>query len=326
MIRTTAEVVDVHLDSSLLAERLERDARDGLRSVPKALPPKWFYDERGSELFEQITKLEEYYPTRREREILGQRAVDVARLTGADTLVELGSGSSAKTSMLLDAMTASGRGTKYVCFDVCLEAVQGAMARLAASYPGVELHGVVGDFEEHLSLLPTGGRRLIAFLGGTVGNLPPEKRRAFMSHLRSAVAPGEHLLLGADLVKDPVRLLSAYDDRGGVTAEFNRNLLRVLNVGLGGNFDDGRFGHVALWDPVEEWIEMRLRSERDQVVDLEKIGLSVPFHAGEEMRTEISCKFRRELLESELSDAGFAVRRWWTDSAGDFSLSLSEAV
>lgn len=326
MSGVTTKSVEVHLDASRLAERLERDARIGLESTPKALPPKWFYDERGSRLFEQITRLEEYYPTRRETEILQARAADVARITGADTLVELGSGSSAKAAVLLDALASAGRARRYVCFDVCAEAVEGAMERLAASYPSLELNGAVGDFEEHLCLLPTGGRRLMAFLGGTVGNLAPPERRSFMGHLRSAMAPGEWLLLGADLVKDPRRLCRAYDDRSGVTAEFNRNVLRVLNSVLGGNFDDRRFHHVAAWDDRQEWIEMRLRSERDQQVELGAIGLSIGFAAGEEMRTEISCKFRREGLESELSDAGFAVRRWWTDTAGDFSVSLSEAI
>ncbi|MEA2972060.1 MAG: L-histidine Nalpha-methyltransferase [Actinomycetota bacterium] len=307
---------------------LMADVAEGLTSTPKGLPPKWFYDDVGSGLFDEITRLPEYYPTRRERWILEHHAADIVRLSGADTLVELGSGTSEKTRLLLDAFVAGspGRGgafRRFVPFDVSEATLRNAAAAVALEYPTVEIHAVVGDFEHHLGTLPAGGRRLVAFLGGTIGNLDPKQRAQFLADLAAGLAPGDGLLLGTDLVKDVDRLVTAYDDAAGVTAAFNRNVLAVVNRELDADFAPDRFAHVALFDTDQEWIEMRLRSAVDQQVRVGALDLVVDFEAGEEMRTEISAKFRREGVESELAAAGLALTRWWTDPAGDFALSLS---
>ncbi|MGH9284243.1 MAG: L-histidine N(alpha)-methyltransferase [Acidimicrobiales bacterium] len=315
--------VDVHFDAADLAAALAHDARTGLTALPKELPPKWFYDERGSELFEAITALPEYYPSRREREILAARAGEVAALSRAGTLVELGSGTSAKTRLLLDALAGGGYLRRFVPFDVSEAVLRAAAATIATDYAGVEVHAVVGDFERHLGLLPRGGRRLVAFLGGTIGNLAPPARGRFLAELSATMAPGDSLLLGTDLVKGPGRLVAAYDDGAGVTADFNRNVLEVLNRELAADFVVEQFAHVAAWDPVNEWIEMRLRSRVAQRVRVAALGLEVEFAAGEEMRTEISAKFRPAAVAAELAAAGLEVVRWWSDGAGDYGLSLS---
>ena len=318
--------VDVHLDPRDAEGALRRDVLAGLTATPKVLPPKWFYDDRGSQLFDDITRLAEYYPTRREREILDARADDIAAVSGADTLVELGSGTSTKTRLLLDAMRGAGALRAFVPFDCSEATLLGAGDAIAEAYEGVAVHAVVGDFERHLPLLPkpSDGTRLIAFLGGTIGNLAPPERAAFLRELAGVMEPGEHLLLGTDLVKDVDRLLAAYDDAAGVTAEFNRNVLHVINRELRANFVPDRFEHVARWDADEEWIEMRLRSVGAQHVRVDALDLDVDFTDGEELRTEISAKFRRPTVEAELAAAGLRVVRWWTDAAGDFALSLSE--
>lgn len=313
--------LDVHLTSEDLRSDLFVDVQRGLTSDPKTLPPKYFYDERGSRLFEEITRLPEYYLTRAERSILESRAHDIARLAGADTLVELGSGSSEKTRLLIDGFADGLR--RYVPVDVSPTALEGAMDRLAASYPSLELIGVVADFHTHLSLLPSGSRRMLAFLGSTIGNLDPDERQRFLSQVRGVLAPGDTFLLGTDLVKDPQRLIGAYDDAAGVTAAFNRNVLRVLNRTLKADFDPGGFDHVAVWDPDNEWVEMRLRAHEDVKVRIEALELAVDFRAGEDIRTEISAKFRRDRLQAELEAAGLRMSGWWTDEAGDFALSLS---
>jgi L-histidine N-alpha-methyltransferase len=315
--------VDVHLHPTDLTAALRHDARRGLTAEPKWLPPKWFYDERGSELFEAITHLPEYYPTRCEREILTARAAEIAAACPAGTLVELGSGTSAKTRLLLDALTAGGSLTRFVPFDVSEATLRAAAGELARDYPGVEVHAVVGDFERHLHLLPAGGPRLVAFLGGTIGNLEPGGRAQFLRSVAEGLGPGDGLLLGTDLVKDAGRLVAAYDDAAGVTAEFNANVLRVLNLRLDADFDPRRFRHVALWDAGAERIEMRLRSVAAQHVVLAGIDLEVDFAPGEDLRTETSAKFRRPGVEAELAAAGLELAHWWTDAAGDFAVSLS---
>jgi L-histidine N-alpha-methyltransferase len=316
--------VDRYLTADDLAKTLRRDVHDGLTATPKSLPPKWFYDERGSALFEEITRLEEYYPTRREREILTARAPAIAAATGAETLLELGAGSGEKTRLLLAALDGTLRS--YVPVDVSGDFLAEAAGQIAADHPGLAVRPVVADYEQHLHLLPGGRRRLIAFLGGTIGNMPPGARVGFLGGLRAGMADGDALLLGADLVKDERRLVRAYDDAAGVTAEFNRNVLHVVNRELDADFDPAAFEHVALWDAEREWIEMRLRSARDQDVRIGGLDLAVSFAAGEEMRTEISAKFRRERLEDELRAAGLALAEFWTDPAGDFSLSLARPV
>jgi len=315
--------VDVHFGPDDLRRALEHDARTGLTARPKDLPPKWFYDERGCELFDAITRLPEYYPTRAERAILAARAGEIARTTGADTLVELGSGTSEKTRLLLHALAGAGTLARFVPFDVSEPTLRAAATAIERELPGVEVHAVVGDFEHHLERVPTGGRRVVAFLGGTIGNLAPPDRARFFAEIAAGLAPGDAFLLGTDLVKDPARLEAAYDDAAGVTAAFNRNVLSVLNRELGADFAPARFEHVARWRPDEEWIEMRLRSSSAQTARVRDLDLEVGFAAGEEMRTEISAKFRRERIEAELGAAGLALAHWWTDPAGDFALSLA---
>jgi len=315
--------VDVHLQPADLAQALRADVRDGLTATPKQLPPKWFYDHRGSELFDEITRLDEYYPTRREREIIEREAGAIAAF-GADTVIELGSGSSEKSRILLDAGIEAGGLRHYVPFDVSEAFLRESAAALAADYPGTAIHAVVGDFERHLHTLPSfGGRRLVVFLGGTIGNLDPTQRRVFFADMARVLNPGDGLLLGTDLVKDPGRLVRAYDDALGVTAAFNKNVLAVINRELDADFDLDAFAHVARWDADAEWIEMRLRSVREQQVHVGELGLHVGFAAGEEVRTEISAKFRRQGITEEMAAAGFGVANWWTDAAGDFALSLS---
>ncbi len=318
-------VVEVHLPDDHAARSLAADVRTGLSTTPKSLPSKWFYDSRGSDLFERITRLPEYYPTRAEREILAERATDIASVTGAHTLVELGSGSSEKTRLLLDALREAETLSQIVVLDVSESALRDASRALGVEYPRVRVNGVVGDFTEHLGLLPGEPTRLVAFLGGTIGNFLPGDRVKFLTSVREMLKPGEWLLLGTDLVKDRSTLIRAYDDSAGVTAEFNRNVLHVLNRELDADFDIGSFEHVAHWDPDNEWIEMRLRSVTDQQVRIEALDLDVDFAEGEEMRTEVSAKFRRDKVSSELAGAGFTLEQWWTDVQGRFALSLARA-
>ena len=320
----TSPVVEQHLPPGAARAALEQDVREGLTRTPKSLPPKWFYDARGSQLFDEITRLPEYYPTRREREVLAREAGAIAELTAADTLVELGSGTSEKTRLLLDALRDAGTLRRFVPFDVDASVLAEAGEAVSREYPGVEVHAVVGDFEHHLVELPREGTRLIAFLGGTIGNLDPGQRSDLLRTLAGTMSQDDWLLLGTDLVKDPVRLVRAYDDAAGTTAEFNRNVLHVLNRELGADADPEAFAHVALWDAEREWIEMRLRSLRRQTVRV--LDLEVDFAEGEELRTEISAKFRRERVASELSAAGLDLVHWWTDDAGDFGVSLSRLL
>ena len=299
---------------------LRADVLQGLTSTPKTLPPKWFYDAHGSELFEQITELPEYYPTRAEREILVARAGDIAAATAARTLVELGSGSSEKTRYVIDAL---GELRTYVPVDVSESALTQAGHALIAERPGLEVHALIADFTAGLTLPETPGPRLIAFLGGTIGNLLPVERGAFFAAVRSLLSPGDALLLGTDLVKDEQVLVRAYDDAAGVTAAFNKNVLAVVNRELHADFEPEAFDHVALWDADNEWIEMRLRSRVTQTVKIPALDLAVDFAEGEELRTEVSAKFREEGVRAELASAGLELAHWWTDGAGRFALSLS---
>jgi L-histidine N-alpha-methyltransferase len=315
--------IDRYLTPEDLAASLRTDVRAGLTSTPKVLPPKYFYDGRGSELFEDITRLPEYYQTRAEATILSEHAADIADLTKARSLVELGSGSSEKTHLLLRALRDVGSLQSYVPVDVSADAIEWALPGLVAEYPGLDVHGVVADFERHLDRLPADGPSLVAFLGGTIGNFEPDQRAAFLAAVGSTLEPGDALLLGTDLVKDPVRLVRAYDDAAGVTAAFNLNVLHVINRELGANFDVDRFEHVAVWDADHQWIEMRLRSLGAQRVDVPGLSLSADFAAGEEMRTEISAKFTRERLEADYAAAGLELAGWFTDGEGLFSLTLA---
>ncbi len=318
--------LDHHRSGDAVTAELRADVVAGLTAAQKWLPPKWFYDADGSELFEKITQLPEYYPTRSEREVLAAHAGDVAELTGAHTLVELGSGSSEKTRLLLDALTAHGTLEAFVPLDVSESALAEAAEAISKDYPGLAVRGVVGDFTQHLALLPDGQPRVVAFLGGTVGNFLPAERATFLRSVRDVLDEGEWLLLGTDLVKDPRILERAYDDAAGVTAEFDKNVLRVINARLGANFDVDEFEHVSHWDAGNEWIEMRLRARRALTVEIPGADLTVSFAEGEHVRTEISAKFRPSGVEAELAAAGFALEHWWTDSQQRFGVSLAKSV
>jgi dimethylhistidine N-methyltransferase len=312
-----------HLRPADSVAALRADVRAGLTAAPKTLPPRWFYDERGSELFDEITRLPEYYPTRAERALLAAHAPDIAAASGAEVLVELGSGTSEKTRLLLDALRATGTLRRFIPVDVDPSVLRSSAAAVTAEYPGVEVQPVVGDFTRHLGDLPRSGRRLIAFLGSTIGNLEPGPRAEFLAELAGTLQPGDSFLMGTDLVKDPARLVRAYDDAAGVTAAFNRNVLEVINRELAADFQLAAFDHVAIWDAEREWIEMRLRSRTDQRVRITDLGLEITLAAGEDIRTEISAKFRPDAVAAELFTAGLTTTHWWTDPDGDFGASLS---
>ena len=283
----------------------------------------WFYDERGSRLFEEITQLPEYYPTRAERALLEEHAASIAELSKADTLVELGAGACDKTRVLLSALQETGSLARYVPFDVSDEFLRGAAATLAEEFDTLDVHVVIGDFHHHLAEIPTEGRRMVAFLGGTIGNLTPDQRARFLFDLNCTMSSDDSLLIGTDLVKDPRRLVAAYDDAAGVTADFNRNVLHVLNEQLGGDFDPELFRHVALWNEDEQWIEMRLRAQEATEVSLTEAGITVQFDEGEDLLTEISAKFTPERVEQELTQAGFVVEGMWGAEDGEFLLTLA---
>ncbi|MCM3886017.1 L-histidine N(alpha)-methyltransferase [Frankia sp. R82] len=315
--------VQRHVREGDRAVALSQDVRAGLAAPPRALPPKWFYDARGGMLFDEITRLPEYYPTRCERAILELHAADIAAVSPADTLIELGSGSSVKTRLLLDALRGAGTLRRFVPFDVDETSLISAGKAIIADYPGLDVQAVVGDFERHLAQLPTGGRRMIAFLGGTIGNLRPAARQEFLTTLRGQSGPGDALLIGTDLVKDPDRLVAAYDDGAGVTAAFNRNILTVINRELGADFDVRGFAHIARWNAADSWIEMRLRAVRDQRVTIDALDLHVDFARGEDVLTEISAKFVPDSIDAELNQAGWACAARWTDPDGDFAVTLA---
>ena len=312
---------DVRIERFDVLDTLADDARDGLTRELKELPPKHFYDARGSELFDRITGLPEYYPTRCEREILNRHAPAIVE--GAEELVELGSGTASKTRALLYAMAGTGCLRRYLPFDVDESVVEACAAELVELYPGLAVHGLVGDFGRDLERVPPGEGRLFAFLGGTIGNLYPFERAGFLARLRGLMEYGDRLVLGTDLVKDRAVLEAAYNDSAGVTAEFNRNVLRVLNARLGADFDLEAFEHVAFFDEPHSWIEMRLRAVGEQTVTIEDAGLTVEFADGEEIRTEVSTKFTRPALARELRQAGLRLDSFITDDGGLFGLALA---
>ncbi|MHB1487858.1 MAG: L-histidine N(alpha)-methyltransferase [Acidimicrobiales bacterium] len=301
---------------------LSHDVRHGLSGTHKQIPPTWFYDEIGSRLFDEITRLPEYYPTRAERAILAERAADIAAATGADTLVEIGSGTSEKTWLLLDAMAEAGTLRRVVLFDISQEVLVGAAEALGRRYD-VDVHAVVGDLRCHLSSVPRGGRQLWAFLGGTIGNLVPRERVRLLSVFWEQLGPGGHLLLGTDLVKETGRLVAAYDDAAGVTAAFNRNVLAVINRELHATFDPRLFDHRAAWSAEHAWVEMRLRSRLAHTVTIGDLDLEVHFAEREEILTEISAKFTPRKLADELASANLVTCAAWQDAGGDFQLTLT---
>ncbi|WP_221176961.1 L-histidine N(alpha)-methyltransferase [Nocardioides pocheonensis] len=316
-------VVSVLLDPDWASGSLVDDVRRGLASHPRTLPPKWLYDDVGSGLFDEITRLPEYYPFAAERSILEAHADEIAAASHATTLVELGSGTSEKTRLLLDAFTGSGQLTRFTPVDVSEGTLRDAALQLAERYPGLAVEAVVGDFTLHLAELPRGGRRMVAFLGGTIGNLYLEERRAFLGALADVLEPGDSVLLGTDLVKSADRLIAAYDDEAGVTEQFVLNALRVLNRELDADFDLDGFSYIPFWDAHMERMDLRLRSEMPQRVSIPGADLVLDLASGEEIRVEISTKFRVSTVAAELEAAGLGVTRVWTDDPGDFALTLA---
>jgi L-histidine N-alpha-methyltransferase len=307
------------------ADTLARDVREGLGRPAgrRELPPKHLYDERGSELFDRITRLPEYYPTRCERAILNRQAPGLVETTGARELVELGSGTASKTRALLYAMAGAGALDRYVPFDVDPSVVAASAHELTDLYPGLRVHGVVGDFQHHLRHVPDGDRRLIAFLGSTIGNLMPDERGSFLAEVRRLMGPHDRFLLGTDLLKDVGVLEAAYNDSAGVTAAFNLNVLRVINRELGADFDLEAFEHVASFDPGPSWVALGLRARGEQQVSIPGAGLDLTVADGEEIRTEVSTKFTLDVLARELGEAGMELEAFFTDPAGMFGLSLA---
>jgi L-histidine N-alpha-methyltransferase len=331
-MRSAAQIPEIRIDSLLSGadERsLAYDVLDGLTRPFKEIPPKHFYDARGSELFEQICRLPEYYPTRAERQILVGSAAEIVRRTWAGELVELGSGSAEKARILLAAMSNAGTLRRYVPVDVSESAVEAAAVELVDEFEELSVHGVIGDFERHLNRVPRAARdtpRIVALLGGTIGNFLPGTRRRILREIGKLLGPADRLLLGTDLVKDPAVLEAAYADAQGITAEFNRNVLHVINRELDADFTPEAFEHIAFYNRAHEWIEMRLRAARPCSVLVAEIGLRVEFAAGEELRTEISAKFTPARVEADLGDAGLALERLYTDPGGLFAVSLARRL
>jgi L-histidine N-alpha-methyltransferase len=327
-VAATAEqiAIEVHLPEGGTWASLAEDVREALSCPFKELPPKYFYDERGSQLFEAITELDEYYPTRAERSILDLRAAEIVAAARPTTLIELGSGAATKTRCLLDAMRDAGSLETYVPVDISEEITRRAAGELVAEYDGLRVHGVVCDYETHLERVPREEGALIAFLGGTIGNFRPAPRRSFLARIATLMYPGDRFLLGTDLVKAPEVLELAYNDPAGVTAEFNKNVLHVLNRELDADFDPDRFEHVAFWDAENEWMDIRLRSLAEQFIDLRALDMRTHFARNEEMRTEISTKFTRERLEASYADAGLELVEWWTDPDELYAVSLAKTA
>jgi L-histidine N-alpha-methyltransferase len=324
---TTAQIeIENYLPDGGSLAGLVEDVREGLSSPFKEIPPKYFYDERGSELFERITELPEYYPTRTERAILHERAAQIVAAANPTTLIELGSGAASKTREILDAIAATGRLETYVPVDISEEITRRVAEELVEEYEGLHVHGVICDYETHLERVPREEGALIAFLGGTIGNFRPGPRRSFLARIATLMYPGDRFLLGTDLVKDVDVLEAAYNDSAGITAEFNKNVLHVLNRELDADFVPDNFEHVAFFDTDNEWIDIRLRSLTEQFIDLRALDMRTHFARNEEMRTEISTKFTRERLEASYADAGLELDEWWTDPDELYALSLAKPV
>ncbi|TFH19528.1 MAG: L-histidine N(alpha)-methyltransferase [Acidimicrobiales bacterium] len=314
-----------HIDDRDVTDRDDplAELSRALRSRPRTIPPRWLYDDRGSELFDEITRLPEYYPTEAEREILAAHSTMIAEVSGATTVIELGSGTSDKTRTLLDAFVAHGLIQRFAPLDVSEATLLYAAEVLGRRYPDLVVEPVVGDFTRHLARLPTGGTRLVAFLGGTVGNFYMEERRAFLGALADGLESGDWLLLGVDLIKPIDRIMDAYNDSRGVTDAFIRNALRVINRDLDANFDLGNFEYVPLWDAREHRVDMRLRACDPERAHIGALGLDVQLEAGEELRVEISTKFEPDDIADELVEAGFGDTEVLADAAGDFGLILT---
>ena len=315
-------IIDVHVNS-VDPNQVQTEIRNNLFSSPRALPSKYFYDDRGSELFERICELPEYYQTRTEHQLLSMCADQIVSLTEAEELVELGSGAATKTRVLLDAMARSNQLRFYVPFDVSEGIVRRVAQELIAEYDGLKVHGVVGDFLSHLEHIPNGARRLVVILGGTIGNLRPEAALAFLSSIHTEMASGDFFLLGVQLITEVDRLEAAYNDAEGVTAEFNKNILLVMQSTFGANFHPDAFEHVALYNSNDHRIEMRLRSVKHQVVNIPSLGRTLTLKKGEEILTEISTKYDRPRANTLLNNAGFEMVDWFTDPEQLIGLALA---
>jgi len=326
--QTTDNTVDNTLSADERAEtetasvEAHAELRRALQRRPRTVPPRWLYDDRGSDLFDQITRLPEYYQTEAERQILAVHSKMIAEMTAATTVIELGSGTSDKTRTLLDAFVAHGMIERFVPLDVSEATLLDAAAMLGERYSDLDVSPVIGDFNQHLHRLPTGGTRLVAFLGGTIGNFYQEERTAFLGALADVLDPGDWVLLGVDLIKPVDRLLSAYNDSAGTTDAFIRNALTVINRELGGNIDVGNFDYVPFWDGREERIDMRLRACEPERARIEALDLDVELESGEELRIEISTKFSQDKLFTELAEVDFADGAFFTDPAHDFGIAL----
>ncbi|MDQ3672225.1 MAG: L-histidine N(alpha)-methyltransferase [Actinomycetota bacterium] len=315
--------VDVLLDEEERRASLRQATLAGLNRTPKHIPPLWLYDERGSLLFDEITRLPEYYLTRTERALLEEHAAEMASITRAETVVELGSGTSEKTRLLLDALIAEGTLRRFVPLDVSEEVLVASAHEIAAEHPALEVHALVGDFERHLSAAPIGGRRLFAFLGSTIGGFEADDRERLLSVIAASLGSDDALLLGLDLVKDPTRLQAAYSDSAGASERFQRNGLAHLDRELGSDFSERPFDYRPRWDPEHERMDIGFTSVGSQVVRVPQLDIEVAFADGERLRTSVSAKFRRDSFDAELAVAGLELVRWWTDANGDFALTLA---
>jgi len=307
------------------ADRLPDDVHRGLLAPQKALPPKYFYDDHGARLFDAICDLPEYYLTRTEQSLLQHVVDEIVALTRPSDVIELGSGAARKTRIVLDALTRGGRELTYVPMDVSEGMLRRAAHALLRDYPRLRVHAVVADYERDWQLPHSARRRLALFLGSTIGNFPPAATATFLAKVRRQLAPGDHFLLGVDLVKPVAVLEAAYNDRQGLTAEFNRNILRVINRHLEADFELERFTHVAFFNPAASQIEMHLQAREAHEVHLGTLGVRVPFGAGETIHTEISRKFTRADVEAMLSAADFEMARWYTPANNYFGLALARA-
>lgn len=316
-------IFDHHLDDGWRGRALIDDVRAGFGSYPRQLTARWLYDDRGSELYTDITRLPEYYLTEAERSVLEREALNIVRLSGADTLIELGAGTSDKTRTLLDAFESADRLARFVPLDVSEQTLRDSAVELAERYPGLQVHGVIGDFVDHLPLLPHEGAPMIAFLGSTIGNFYPGERADFLASIGDWLPDDGRLLLGVDLMKPVDRIIAAYNDAAGVTAQFTLNVLDVVNRELGADFDTSSFEHVGMWDPNHTRVDLRLRSLRAQRVVVPGADLVVDFADGEELRVEISTKFTLEQIAGELADAGLDTVRSWTSDGDDVALVLA---
>jgi L-histidine Nalpha-methyltransferase len=316
--------LDRHLPADFAHHALCEDAREGLLADPKYLPARWCRDEQGAKLFAELTRQPEYYLARAEKTILSSKAAEISALAQADTLVELGAGAAERSRPLLDAMRDAGRLVRYVPVDINEQALRAGGEALAVDHPELEVRAVVADFAQHSDRLPREGRRLVTLLGGLFGGFEPDPRARLLRSLRESTGPDDTLLVGVDLVKSETLLLAAHDDEQGLTAAYHRNLLHVLNRELAADFDAEAFEHVVTWNAEREWVETRLRARTEQEVTLSELGVTVRFAAGEDLRTEITAKFQKDRVVSELADAGFAAKHWWTDPEGRFALSMSK--